>query len=188
MLTCKKYIFTILLFWVCTPTIAEDKIFLVDLVSHNEAIELLAKSIDESCDICVEQILKKAFNLLDRDLKPGKTIVTSAACLFEKNVSTGVNELTASCYSGNTGSTPYPILTFRFHTPAEKLAGISAADLTKKQNTSEYRSNTGELFEGILQIIEFRYGDGQTFHYLRNAHHLQVHCKLMDLNQVIVLD
>ncbi len=177
-----------LLFWVCTPTAAEDKIFLVDLVSNNEAIELLAKSIDESCDICVEQILKKAFSLLDRDLTPGKTIVTSAACLFEKAVSTEVNELTASCYSGNTGPAPYPILTFRFHTLAEKLAGVSAADLTENQKTSEYRANNGGLFEGKIQIVEFRYGDGHTFHYFRKTHHLQVHCKLMDLNQVAVLD
>jgi hypothetical protein len=94
----------------------------------------------------------------------------------------GENELVLTCYL-----TPFPLLTFRFHTAAKHLVGISTTDFTEKRLASEYGSAaTGARFEGTLKIVTYRYGDGPSYNYYLVRNHIQVHCRILDIKQIKV--
>lgn len=180
----KYCIFYVYIFISATSAFAADPVKLSTLVSDSKGLQILSGIADETCGICVKQQLKNAFGMLNIELKTGKIISTSTTCLFEKSERSGVNELNASCYSNDAACTNYPLLSFRFHTREVKLVGISLSDLTEKEISSEYEAYPDGLFEGNVRIIKFQYGDGDSFDYFENTHHLLIHCKILKLKRV----
>ena len=165
------------------PLFADDTIELQNLFSDPKAFEILAGTVGESCSICVSKSLKNAFSLLNDKFEPGKIVSTSETCLFEKTKAADQYELEASCYSKISESKGYPLLTFRYHTDSDKMVGISSSDLTENHIASEYNTQQPGFFTGKIKIVDFSYGDGDSFNYLPNAHHLQIHCKVLSLER-----
>ncbi|UCG81254.1 MAG: hypothetical protein JSV60_02945 [Desulfobacterales bacterium] len=147
-----------------------------------EAFRLLAESASDPCSICAKETREKAFRVLERAFKPGKILKSNHLCQFIRTDACGENELALTCYL-----TPLPLLTFRFHTAANHLVGISTTDLTEKRLANEYFSAaTGARFEGTLEIVTYKYGDGPSYNYYFTGNHIQVHCRILDIKQIKV--
>ena len=77
------------------------------------------------------------------------------------------------------------LLTFRAHTAENHLVGIAASDYTEARTADLLTSAPTEtLFEGSLEIIAYRYGDGPTYNYFPSMSHLQVHCRILELKSI----
>lgn len=143
-----------------------------------EAFDLLTRSTVDSCAICAGETRRAAFRLLDDHYRPGMTVRSDSA-----------NPLTSDAPRENhlvlaAQSTDTLVLTFRFHTADNHLVGISEADRTDE--ALAVRCNTapdGTLFVGVLQIVEFAYGDGPTYLYHPSRNHLEVQCKLLEIDR-----
>jgi hypothetical protein len=99
-----------------------------------------------------------------------------------RTASSEENELGLSCESPARES--LALLTFHFHTAASHLEGISPADFTEDRIAGEYLSAPpGTVFQGIIETILFRYGEGSTFHYSERRGVIQVHCRLITLTR-----
>ena len=109
-------------------------------------------------------------------------LTTTGSCRLVRTALSEENELDLSCDSP--GKASLPLLTFRFHTPASHLVGISPADFTEEGIASEYRSAVpGTVFEGIIHTVAFLYGDGTTYNYFAGRGVIQVHCRLLTLKR-----
>jgi hypothetical protein len=151
------------------------------LALPQEAFQLLAENASDPCSICARETREKAFRLLNSSFKPGKILKSNNLCQFIRTGACGENELALTCYP-----TPLPLLTFRFHTAANHLVGISTTDFTEKRLANEYFSaTTGARFEGTLRIVTYRYGDGPSYNYYLAGNHIQVHCTILDIKQII---
>jgi hypothetical protein len=147
-----------------------------------EAFRLLSESASDPCSICARETREKAFRLLQGAFKPGRILKSNHVCQFIRTNACGENELALTCYL-----TPLPLLTFRFHTAANHLVGISTTDFTEKRLASEYCSAaTGARFEGTLKIVTYKYGDGPSYNYYFAGNHIQVHCRILDIKQIKV--
>jgi hypothetical protein len=145
-----------------------------------EAFELLAESASDPCSICAVETREKAFKILNVAFKPRKILRSNNLCRFMRSDACGENELILSCHL-----TPLPLLTFRFHTAEKHLVGVSPTDFTAERLARKYRrAGTGVLFEGAIEIVEYRYGDGPAYNYYLVGNHVQVHCRLLDLKRI----
>jgi hypothetical protein len=145
-----------------------------------EAFQLLAESASDPCSICAMKTRKNAFQVLNGAFKPGRILKSDNLCEFMRTDECGENELVLTCYL-----TRSPLLTFRFHTAEKHLVGICATDFTEKRFASEYSSAaSGARFEGTLEIIEYRYGDGPSYNYYLAENHIQVHCRILEIKQI----
>ena len=145
----------------------------------DEAFRLLAESASDPCSICAKETREQAFQLLNSAFIPGRILKSNHLCQFMRTDACGENELVLTCYL-----TSSPLLTFRFHTTEKHLVGICTTDFTEKRFASEYCSGTtGTRFEGALEIIEYRYGDGPSYNYYCAGNNIQVHCKILGLGQ-----
>jgi hypothetical protein len=145
-----------------------------------EAFQLLAESASDPCSICAEETREKAFQVLDDAFKPGRILKSNRLCQFMRTDACGENELVLTCCL-----TSSPLLTFMFHTAEKHLVGICTTDFTEKRFASEYCSGaTGTRFEGALEIIAYRYGDGPSYNYYCAGNHIQVHCRILDIKQI----
>jgi hypothetical protein len=148
-----------------------------------EALRLIAESAGDSCSICARQTREKAFQLLEEQFPAGRILTTTgSSCRLVRTALTEENELVLSC--DFPGKESPPLLTFRFHTSANHLVGISPADFTEEGIASEYLSAIpGTVFGGTLKTIVFRYGDGTTYNYSVSRGVIQVHCCLITLKK-----
>jgi hypothetical protein len=158
------------------------------------ALTLLAASSVDSCPICSKQTRSKAFQTLNDELTPGRILTTSAGCLLTRvTPSSGASELAPSCYPAGApvkktdgeGEARLPRVTFRFHTASRHLVGVAGSDFTVDDVVADYHSAPpGTNFSGVLEIIEFRYGDGPTYNYFPTGNHLQIHCRFLSLTAI----
>jgi hypothetical protein len=145
-------------------------------------LRLIAESIGEPCAICARETREKAFQLIEERFAAGKTFTTTGSCLLARTDLSEENELMLSC--DLPGRESLPLISFRFHTPANHLVGISTADFTDEAIVSAYRSaSPGTVFEGALRTIAFRYGVGTSFSYNTSRKVIQVHCRLLSLKR-----
>ena len=127
-------------------------------------VRLLVESNEDPCSICAKASREKAFQTLEAVFRPGRIIKSSPACRFTH---TDV------------------LLTFRAHTAENHLVGIAASDYTEARTADLLTSSPTEtLFEGSLEIIAYRYGDGPTYNYFPSMSHLQVHCRILELKSI----
>jgi hypothetical protein len=155
------------------------------------ALTLLAESSVDPCPICGKQTQNKAFQTLNAELMPGRILKTSAGCLLVSAIeSLSANELAPSCYLAGApvkkkdgdGEARLPRVTFRFHTPGRHLVGVAESDFTVEDLVADYYSAPpGTRFTGVLEIIEFKYGDGPTYNYFPTGNELQIHCRVLSL-------
>ena len=142
----------------------------------------LAESALDPCSICAKQTREKAFKILNAAFKPGMILKSNNLCQFMRTDACGENELVLTCYP-----TSLPLLTFKFHTDEKHLVGVSTTDFTKERFASEYRwAAPGALFEGALEIVEYRYGDGPAYNYYLVGNRIQVQCRILDLKRIEV--
>lgn len=139
-----------------------------------EAVELLNKSMTDSCSVCVRDLRRRAFRLLGERYPPG-VIVTSDSLSWFIRAPSGENEMILAPHRPGD-----PMLTFRFHTTDDHLVGISESDLTEKSLADRYRSAAaGTRFQGALEVVAFAYGDGPTFLYHASNNRVEVHCRIL---------
>jgi hypothetical protein len=151
------------------------------------AFHLLAESSVDPCAICSKETRGKAFQMLNRELLPGRIFKTSTDCLLLRSTS-NENDLAPVCYPAGApvktreGEGQLPRVAFRFHTSAKHLVGIAEKDFTGEQVAVGHLSApSGTLFSGVLEIVEYKYGDGPTYNYYPTTNQVQVHCRLLDL-------
>jgi hypothetical protein len=157
----------------------------------NGALTLLAESSVDPCPICSKQTRSKAFQTLNDELMPGRLVKTSAGCLLVSAAeSSNASELAPSCYRAGAplkkkegeGEARLPRVTFRFHTTGRHLVGVAQSDFTIEDLVADYQSApAGANFAGVLEIIEFKYGDGPTYNYFPTGNELQIHCRVLSL-------
>ena len=155
------------------------------------ALTLLAESSVDPCAICSKQTRNKAFQTLNVELMPGRVVNTSAGCLLvSATTSSSASELAPSCYPAGApvkkkdgdGEARLPGVTFRFHTVGRHLVGVAELDFTVEDLVADYHSApAGTSFSGVLEIIEFKYGDGPTYNYYPTGNQLQIHCRVLSL-------
>jgi hypothetical protein len=157
------------------------------------ALTLLAASSVDPCSICSEQTRNKAFRMLNAELMSGRVVKTSAGCLLVGVATADGTELAPSCYPAGAPvkkkegeeEARLPRVTFRFHTVDRHLVGVAEADFTVDGLAADYHSApTGTPFSGVVEIIEFKYGDGPTYNYFPTSNQLQIHCRLLSLTPV----
>jgi len=157
------------------------------------ALTLLAESSVDPCPICSKQTRNKAFRMLNAELLPGRVVKTSTDCLLMGVATSGEMELAPSCYPAGTPvkkkegeeEARLPRVTFRFHTAGRHLVGVAESDFTVDDLAADYHSApAGTNFSGVVEIIDFRYGDGPVYNYYPTSNQLQIHCRLITLNPV----
>ncbi len=147
-----------------------------------EPLRLIALSATDPCPICAQQTREIAFQMFEQRFHAGSMLTTTDSCRLVRTTSSEDNELDLSCDSATKGSLAQ--LTFRFHTAANHLVGISPSDFTEDNIVSEFLSAPpGAVFEGILETILFRYGEGSTYNYSARRGGIQVHCRLLTLKK-----
>lgn len=139
-----------------------------------EALDLLTQSTRDSCSICADRNREKAFRLLDSFYAPGTILTTGPEQTF---LAAGEEELTLSSYRRDA-----PKLTLRFHTASEHLVGVDSTDYTGEEWASHLKENPEANFDGMIQMIEYAYGDGPTYLYFPSENHLQLQCKVLELS------
>ncbi len=152
-----------------------------------EALHKLGESLVETCPICVQQLRKEAFTILNKEFPAGKIIGEHNALYFQK-------------YSGQTQSLIFkgkeirkkgrtdagieyelPFVIFRYYTRDNHIAGIAPGDFTDIQTASQLKSLPhGRDFAGTVIAIPFRYGDGKSFSYSPKENIVTVHCKVLE--------
>ena len=151
------------------------------------AFHLLAESSVDPCAVCSKETRSKAFQILNRELLPGRIFKTTPDCLLVLSTSDGYG-LTPVCYPAGApakakeGEGQLPRVAFRFHTSAKHLVGVAEKDFTSGQVVADCLSAPpGTLFSGVLEIVAYKYGDGPTYNYYPTMHQLDIHCRLLDL-------
>jgi hypothetical protein len=171
------FLISLLIGYSCCPAWAQ-----ISLDFPEEPLRLIAESAMEPCSICARQMREKAIELLEDQFPAGKLFTTTGFCRLARTALAEENELIVSCDFAVAES--LPLLTFRFHTQDAHLVGISPADFTEAEIVSEYRlAPPGTVFEGTLEPILFRYGDGPTFSYSASREVVQIHCRLRALKK-----
>jgi hypothetical protein len=180
-----------LTFLVLSSALADDSELSSVMARLDGALTLLAESSVDPCPICGKETRNKAFRMLNTELLPGRVVKTSAACsLVSATPSSSESELAPSCYpagapvkkKGGEGEARLPRVTFCFHTASDHLVGVAASDFTVEDLVADYRSApAGTSFSGVLETVEFRYGDGPTYNYYPTGNQLQIHCRLLSL-------
>jgi hypothetical protein len=154
------------------------------------ALALLAESSVDPCPLCSKETRTRAFRMLNAELLPGRVVKTSGACLLVGVPTSDGSELAPSCHPAGApvkrkegeGEARLPRVTFRFHTAGRHLVGVVEPDFTVEDLVADYRSApAGRSFSGVLEIVEFKYGDGPTYNYYPTGNQLQIHCRFLSL-------
>jgi len=171
------FLSSILMIVFCFPGWAQSPIELPE-----GPLRLIALSLTDPCPICAREAREIAFQLLEQQFQAGKVFTTTGSCRLVRTTLSEDNELELSCHSPRKES--LPLLTFYFHTAASHLDGISLADFTEDRIAGEFRSAPpGTVFDGTVETILFRYGEGSTYHYSARRGVIQVHCRLLTLKR-----
>jgi hypothetical protein len=164
----------------------------IDVLSG--ALQSLTESSKDPCPICARQTKKKAFEVINTELRAKRIFSSGDLCRFIRTTEFSVNELSLTCYppfpgrdkepTQDQGTVEFPLLTFRFHTPEQYLVGIAEKDFTLTVLGDQYHSwPPGTIFDGKLELVRYEYGDGPTYNYYPKRNHLEVHCRLLDLKK-----
>lgn len=151
-----------------------------------KALHKLGESLVETCPICVQQLRKEAFTILNEEFPAGKIISAQDMSSFQKYPSqvqglviTG-EEMRRKDKTDAGIEYELPIVIFRYHTTENHIAGIAAADFTDAKIAFHLKSlPTSKAFSGSVIAIPFRYGNGNTFSYSPKENILTVHCKVL---------
>jgi hypothetical protein len=160
------------------------------------ALQSLTESSKDPCPICARQTKKKAFEIINTELRAQRVFSSGDLCRFIRTTEFSVNELSLTCYppfsslkkepTQDQGTVEFPLLTFRFHTPEQYLIGIAEKDFTRTVLGDQYHSwPPGTIFDGKLELVRYEYGDGPTYNYYPKRNHLEVHCRLLDLKKML---
>jgi len=140
-----------------------------------EAFATLARSLSDSCAICAERHRKAAFEELALVLRPGVRVRSSYPAALTRG-------------AGETQELELPVaagglrVTFRFHTADDHLVGIAEEDLTGAALAARWRGMPEEAkLAGTIEVIPFDYGDGPAFLFLPASGHLQIQCKVLEV-------
>jgi hypothetical protein len=148
------------------------------------ALLLLNESSLETCSICAEQKKRKAFGLLDEALPPGTIIAGGQQCVFTRAPGPGRNEILLACEARPDPGPRTPVI-LRFHTPAQRLIGVSKEDYTDEKTAAEFNSAPpGSRFSGSVVLIDYPYGDGPTYNYHVKTNQLHIHCRIQSLQRL----
>ena len=154
------------------------------------ALRLLADAGIDPCPVCAEKFVKRAFQLLDTDFPPGRTIELGEQCGFLVSGECGANEFVPSCQGqrppyrkdAKGKETRLPLVVFRFHTAKRHLVGISDKDFTSDaMERSFFSRGRGRPFSGRVAVVSYKYGDGAGTMYNRKENRLLIHCQLLEI-------
>jgi hypothetical protein len=159
------------------------------------ALKLLAETKIEKCPDCALEKQKRAFRMLDSDLKEGRTINSGNNAVFIRNNDCDDGELLISSYSQRmTTNDNYekknldmPLITFYFHTKRHHFAGTKSGYFTGDKIDTVYgesKIKNVKTYTGRISIIPCSYGDGKTFIYFARKNKIQVHCNVIELKEV----
>jgi len=140
-----------------------------------EITGLLTEAEADSCGVCIREKRADAFEIAGEWFAPGHLVeagTTRGWWLLEG----GDQEL----YFGEPGETS-PRLTFRFHTADAHLVGIAPEDFTDRGLAARILARpAGEPGTETLEVVEFRYGNGESFHFDEERNRIQVQCRVLD--------
>ena len=142
-----------------------------------EALELLTKSTTDSCSICARDLRTRAFRQLEERYPPG-TILSGDPSIGFMRAPGDVNQwMIASDQPGA------PRLTFRYHTAEDHLVGVAETDWTAPSVAERCRSiPEGTVFQAVLEVVPFAYGDGHAFLYHAPRNSVEIHCKILEIS------
>ncbi len=150
-----------------------------------KALYKLGESLVETCSICVRQLRKEAFTILNEEFPPGK-IIGGHDVFFQKSIAHAQSIILSGSdirKKGKTDADVYyelPLVIFRFHTADNHIAGITPADFTDAKTTGQLKSLPYRKgFSATVIAIPFRYGDGKTFSYSPKENIVTVHCRVL---------
>ncbi len=155
-----------------------------------KALHKLGESLVESCPICVQQLRKEAYALLNSEFPTGKTIssdVIGFIAYSEQTQSIIIAGTDVRKKGRSDAGIAYelPLVVFRYHTAANHMAGIAPADYTDATFAAQLASfDNNRTFSGIIHIIPFRYGEGNSFTYSPKENLVLVHCKVVRIEKV----
>ncbi len=160
-----------------------------------QGLKLLGDSTALECPVCVTDMQKRAFRIIDQALPSGKEIETSPGFTLVRNGSCKDGELLMSSYleRKTVGEDPQkgrilaPLFVFYFHTKRHHLVGIKSEDMTGENADTQYggaADGITRMFTGRLVLIPYGYGDGATFIYFQKENKIQVQCRILDLKRI----
>ncbi len=160
-----------------------------------EAVGLLAKSRTETCSVCIEKSKERAFGILADSMMPYKRLSAGRSCplvLADRNEP----ELQLSCYPAAldladeiSGISEIPALAFRFHTGDRHMVGISPDDFTGEGIADfVFSAPRDAIFQGTIELVPYRYGDGPTFIYFPETNRLAIQCRIVKIETVERID
>ena len=155
---------------------------------RDEALEFLLEASTENCPVCVENLHKKAFKLLNDYYKPGLTLEFTGSARLMKEKKGVYGELFQATKDDGTGKKPGGIrIAFFFHTQRHHHAGVKKEDYSDNRHDATYgarKEGRDRFFTGKLTVIGYPYGDGKTFIYLKKRKVVQVQCLISELTKV----
>ena len=156
----------------------------VSIERLDQPLLLLNESSQETCSICAEQKKRKAFGLLDEALLPGTVIAGDQRCVFIRASEQSQNEMLLSCDSLPDRGFRTPVI-LQFHTPSQRLIGVSKEDFTDEKTAAEVNSAPrGTRYKGSVVLIDYPYGDGLTYNYHVKNNQLHIHCLIRSLQRL----
>lgn len=158
------------------------------LAAPAEAFELLARSVAESCAVCVREMHAEAFELLDSHYRPGTLLTSDTGTRFARTpgskseLTVVPSNLQTTAPADAPDTLAIPTLTFRYHAAEDHLVGVTETNWTAADVVERIAATPeSALLHGVIEIIAFAYGDGTTFRYSPAEHALQIHCKVVEI-------
>jgi len=141
-----------------------------------DAIDLLARSMTDSCAVCADRHREEGFEGLTIAYPPGTVLRSDAARHFTLIPGTK-RELLLTDYGRDV-----PTLTFRFHDSADRLIGVADTDLSRSDLVARVEAiGPGVPFDGAIEVVAYAYGDGPTFLFSRTRQRVEVECRLLEV-------
>ncbi len=142
----------------------------------DDAFALLAESAAESCAVCARDLKREAFAVLEETLVPGVRLGTDSTAHFTRAAKSEDELEFVPSPDGGTR------LSLRFHTGPDHLVGIAERDYTEPRLAARVASApAGTLFRGTVEIVPFAYGDGAAWLYFEKENHVQVQCRIIEI-------
>lgn len=158
------------------------------------ALKLLVDSSVDPCPICAEKLKKQAFSILTNEFQINRKFVGNGTNKFVRTDECGLNEFVLTSYKKREIYKPenaesemlFPLLVFKFYTDDINLIGIHRKNYTQKKfSMLMNEASKGTNFHGEIEIIEYKYGDGPTYNYFKKKNQVQVHCRILKLENYL---
>jgi len=154
------------------------------------ALDKLAGSTINDCSICVNELKRDAYKILNKEFPAGRLIVGTSKCTFIKTKGCQENEFVLSCFQveglkKNQGKEKeYPFIVFRVHSYKDHLVGIKKSDYSSPLMVKLLKASKKSKFTGQIELINYKYGDGKTYNFNESRNVLQLHCKIKTLKKI----